>query len=284
MKRQTTSRFRFKRLLLRTGYILGGIYIISCIALYFLQETLLFHPKPITQKQADSIFTLHADKLPDTVAIKMRDGINVRGWLMRDTAKKKLPLVIYFGGNAEEVSGYMSKKSELPGFHFAFFNYRGYGRSEGETSEENMFSDALEIFDRLKQRQEVDAERIFLIGRSIGTGVAVHVVKNRPVRACVLVTPYDCMANLSQEKYPVFPVKPLLKHQFNSIENAEKIKTPVLCYVASNDQVIPPWHAYNLMLNWGGNKTVRTFNGAGHNSITKEKDYWPGMRRFLSRN
>lgn len=276
-------KWSWKKFLKRTAVTLTVIYIGICTALYFLQDSLMFHPRPFSKQKYDSLCSVFTERNFETLSMKMADGVTVSGWLVKDTGAGKLPLVIYYPGNAEEVSHMVEKKKNFPGCHLALLNYRGYGISEGAPSEEKFFSDALEIFDVLKKRADVDGSEIIVFGRSIGTGVASHVTKNRAVKATILATPYDCMKDLSQEKYPYVPVALLLKHAFNSIEDADKIETPVLCFIASEDEIIPPWHAYRLMLAWKGKKTVKLFEGASHNNIVKRDGYWSSIRGFITK-
>jgi uncharacterized protein len=275
------KKFSLRKFLKRTAAVLISIYLGVCGLLFFFQESLMFHPKPFSKSRADSIMQNVDRRFTEELNFTMADGKKITGWFVKDSTEGKKPLVIYYPGNAEEVSYLMEKKDKLPGCNMALLNYRGYGTSEGEPSEEKFFSDALETFDQLLKRADVDAENVFAFGRSIGTGVATYVAKNRNVRGTILTTPYDCMKDLSQEKYPYVPVSLLLRHGFNSIDGAEKISTPVLCYIASEDEIIPPWHAYNLMLKWKGDKTIRIFEGASHNNITKRDGYWDEIFSFI---
>ncbi|MBC7863619.1 MAG: alpha/beta hydrolase [Bacteroidia bacterium] len=292
-----------KRFLKRLVIALVVIYLAICITLYFFQDSLMFHPKPFSKQRSDSI-TLGFDKsIVEELKFKMGDGKTVCGWLAKDTTKiyepyeesnregngwtsdlikkETHPLVIYYPGNAEEVSHMLEKKSKFPGYHIALINYRGYGLSEGEPSEEKFFSDALEVFDQLKKRTDVDTATFIVMGRSIGTGVATYVSQKRKVAATILITPYDCMASLAQEQYPYVPVKPLLKHQFNSVAMAPEISNPMLCIIASEDQMIPPPHAEILAKAWKGKVTKKIFDGAGHNNIMKQEGYWEEIQKFL---
>lgn len=71
----------------------------------------------------------------------------------------------------------------------ALVNYRGYGLSESWPSEKTMFSDALELFDKLSVRPNIEASNTIIIGRSIGTGVATYVSSKRKTKATILITP-----------------------------------------------------------------------------------------------
>ena len=70
-------------------------------------------------------------------------------------------------------------------------NYRGYGASGGTPGETALVSDGIEIFDWAARRADLDAARIAIHGRSLGTGVAVQVAAARPARCVILTSPFD---------------------------------------------------------------------------------------------
>ena len=114
------------------------------------------------------------------------------------------------GGNAEEVSW----QAREPGCPFDWslgrLNDRGYGASEGQAVRAALFADALAVFDTLTRRPDVDASRIVLFGRSLGSAVATYVAAERPVAGVVLVSPFASMVEVGRHHYPWLPVGLLL--------------------------------------------------------------------------
>ena len=121
-----------------------------------------------------------------------------------------------------------------------------------------------------------------LMGRSLGSGVAVYVASQRRVRGVILVTPFDSLLNVARHHYPILPVGLLLRHSFDSIGMAPAIPTPALFLVAARDEVIPPEFAVRLAQAWGGPRHTVHIEGAGHNDIQLEADYWQAVNRFLA--
>lgn len=255
------------------------VYIGICALLYFNQDDLLFHPKPTSQEEVNEILKINSNF--DTLAYKMNDGNKTWGFISKDTSTEKLRLVIYFGGNAEEVSHVMDKKKYFPNTIMVMMNYRSFGLSKGIVSEKNMFSDALEIYDKLKLRNDIDSENINIIGRSIGTGVATYLSSQRKVKSTILITPYESMIDVAQEKYPFVPIGALIKHPFKSNEYALAVNSPVLAIIAKNDVVIPKQHAYNLLKVWKGKSTSKEFN-EDHSSIMKNEEVWNLIGEFIN--
>ena len=263
------------------GIIMGIIYLAICTLLYAKQDDLLFHPQPNTLQEVSEILKATPDF--DTLSFVMKDGNRTCGYISKDTIKEKLPLVLYFGGNAEEVSHLADYKKYFSNSIMVMINYRSFGLSQGKISEKTMFSDALEVYDKLKNNPEIDTNKIIVIGRSIGTGVATYLSSQRKTNATVLITPYENMIDVAFEKYPFVPISLLIKHRFESDKYAPTITSPMLALISSNDQVIPKHHAYKLKEAWKG-KTEALEVNEDHNSIMRNEEVWKKIEVFVKAN
>lgn len=261
-----------------TGITAVLLYAGICALLYFNQDELLFHPQPGSKQEVAEILKTYREF--DTLCFTMKDGNRTYGFISKDTLKEKLPLILYFGGNAEEVSHLAEYKSYFPNTMMVMLNYRGFGLSKGIISEKTMFSDALEAYDKLITMPEIDAGKVIVIGRSIGTGVATYVSSQRNAKATVLITPYENMIDVAFEKYPFLPIGLLIKHPFKSDKYAKTISTPVLSLIAKNDEVIPKQHAYNLMSVWKGKTAVLEVD-EDHHSIMGNEAVWQRIEQFV---
>ncbi|MES2566391.1 MAG: hypothetical protein V4565_05965 [Bacteroidota bacterium] len=263
------------------GVIIVLLYAGICALLYFNQDNLLFHPQPNTPQEIAVI--IKAYPAFDTIAFQMKDGNRSYGFISKDTVTKKMPLILYFGGNAEEVSHLMEYQHYFPNTIMTLMNYRSFGLSKGIISEKTMFSDALEVYDQLIANPKVDPENIIVIGRSIGTGVATYLSSQRKTKATVLITPYENMIEVAFEKYPFVPIGLLINHRFESDKYAPTISSPMLALISKNDQVIPKHHAYALTKAWKGKTTILEVN-EDHNTIMDNEDIWKRIESFVNEN
>jgi hypothetical protein len=250
------------------GLKVGAGVALALLALFFVQERLIFHPQPGPRAApgADSVF------------IDAGDGTRLHAWHVK--AGPGAPLVLYFGGNAEEVSWMVAEAPRrAPGIAWLLVDYRGYGASEGKPSEKALVSDAL----RWHQEARTFSEKIFLFGRSLGSGVAVQLAGSRPVDGVILVAPYDSMVALGAHHYPFLPVSWMLKHRFDSVRRAPQITAPLLCLVAERDEIIPLVHSKRLYDAWKGPKRWVELLGAGHNSTDGAPQFWSAIRSFLDK-
>jgi dipeptidyl aminopeptidase/acylaminoacyl peptidase len=177
------------------------------------------------------------------VVLRAKDGTRLCGGLMTPLSPGRHPAVIYFGGRSEEVSWVGRDAGQMfPGMTVLAINYRGYGDSHGDPDESHLIEDGCTLFDWLAARLHVDRERIAVVGRSLGSGVAVQVAKERPVHSVVLITPYDSILALAKRKFRVMPIEYMLRHRFESIKHAPMLKAPTYVLRAARDDVVPHSH------------------------------------------
>jgi len=255
---------------------LGKLAVVVAIGLpllmYLAQDSLIFHPQPLSEAQRLAVSQRSA---AESVFIDAADGTRLHAWHVKGKEQGS-PLVLYFGGNAEEVSWMLDEAARrTPGVGWLLVDYRGYGSSGGAPSERTMVEDALRWHDRFAPG------RIYLFGRSLGSGVAVQVAAARPVAGAILVAPFDSLVEVGKRHYPLLPVNLLLRHRFDSIALAPRINAPLLCIVATGDEIIPAEHAKRLYDAWAGEKRWVPLDGAGHNSIDSAANYWTSIVAFI---
>jgi dienelactone hydrolase len=182
------------------------------------------------------------------VVLRAADGTRLSGWLMTPKIPGRHPAVVYFGGRSEEVSWVVRDAGKLfPDMAVLAVNYRGYGESHGDPAEIHMVEDGCMLFDWMAARAHVDARRIAVVGRSLGSGVAVQVAKERPVHSVVLITPYDSILAIAKRKFRVMPIEYMLRHRFESIKYAPNLKAPTYVLRAASDDVVPHSHTDQLV-------------------------------------
>jgi pimeloyl-ACP methyl ester carboxylesterase len=235
-----------RTLLTLLGYLLAG-YVILCLLLYLLQRQLIYFPVP-------------ASYPPDNPLV-LRQGQQQVLVSQRPLASQQA--LLYFGGNAEDVSVSLAEFAQaFPDHALYLMHYRGYGGSAGRPSEQALVSDALALFDQISQQHS----DITVIGRSLGSGVAVQLAAQRPVQQLVLITPFDSLTALASQQFPLFPVRWLLKDRYESAQAAASINTPTLLLVAKQDEIIDPERGEALYQAFPTGVARLAFYHGGHNS------------------
>jgi fermentation-respiration switch protein FrsA (DUF1100 family) len=193
------------------------------------------------------------------------------------------PALIYFGGNAEDVAGNVDTLgAALPQRVVYLVNYRGYGGSGGTPSERGLYADSEAVFDAVRRRHPAGA--IAVMGRSLGSGVAVHLAATRDVQRLVLVTPFDSMVAVAREYFRWLPTAWLVRDRYASAATVRggRVRAPTLIVIAADDEVIPARRAEALAAAFpaGQLRTLR-IEGATHNSIDLFPQYLEAVARFL---
>jgi pimeloyl-ACP methyl ester carboxylesterase len=242
-------------------------------AAWFAQERLIFFPQPVAS-------TTHLPARASALEVIAADGAHLRGWIVKGTATPA-PAVIYFGGNAEEVSWTLADAHWPREWTIVGVNYRGYGTSEGTPGEAALISDALAIYDALTRREDIDPRRVVVFGRSLGTAIAAHLAAERPIAGAILVSPYDNLAAVGKEHYPWLPVSLLLRHRFDALADAKRNRMPLLAIVGGSDSIIPTERSRALFDAWAGPKSWHVEAGANHNDFGSGDAYWKSIAGFL---
>ena len=249
---------------MRSLTIVAFAYVACCMALFVFQNSLIYYPQPreINAPQSTMIFPVEGAELIVTV---------------RPHAGPKA--IIYFGGNAEDVSlNLPSYEESFPDHALYLLHYRGYGGSSGTPSEEAFQHDALSLFDKVR----AEHPEIAVIGRSLGTGVAVRLCSQRPASRLILITPYDSLQEIAAGQFPYVPVKWLLRDNYDSGKYASGITMPTVIVAAENDEVIPRASTEKLFARFSkGVATMKVIPATGHNTIADSRDYLAAIQAAL---
>jgi pimeloyl-ACP methyl ester carboxylesterase len=239
-------------------------YLAACLYLFSFQRDFIYFPPESALLQAPTVATLA-----------------VPGALLK-VSERPLPgsrAVIYLGGNAEDVSATLPLLDRaFPDRALYLLHYRGYAGSTGTPTEEALVADALALFDRVASMHGNSGD-VVLIGRSLGSGIAIQVASQRPVAKLVLVTPYDSLQDLAAEQFPLFPVRWLLQDKYESWRYAPRVKAPTVILAAGRDEIIPAASTQQLLSRFAnGIASMKVVDGADHNSISENPAY-PSLLR-----
>jgi hypothetical protein len=144
-----------------------------------IEQRLVFDPIPVDPDLLRSIGTTQGVQ---EVHVPMPDGIVLHGWLKRPErlrAGERYPLVIVYGGVRREISDIVLQAHAPGRWGWLMVNYRGFGLSGGVPSERAVLEDAKRVYDWAASQPDVDAQNIVLLGRSLGSYVAVKVAAPR---------------------------------------------------------------------------------------------------------
>jgi dipeptidyl aminopeptidase/acylaminoacyl peptidase len=237
-------------------------------------------PRPSTLGVADG----------ERITVETSDGVQLRGWYLPPNppppAGKSAPGLIWFYGNMETIEGIapILIRFRPRGIGLVVLDYRGYGTSGGEPTEEGVYRDAVAIWDYLVGRPEIDSTKIAVYGRSIGSAVALYLATERPVRCVILDSPFSSGLDMAQEHYSFLPTS-LLRLSLDNLGRAERLQVPLLVFHGTEDR-IAPIEMGRAVARAGHADTIVEIPGAGHNDtyVFGGRDYLERFLRFLRDN
>jgi pimeloyl-ACP methyl ester carboxylesterase len=245
-----------------------------------LQRQLIYFPSKAGEQ----------DLLPQAARIGVRvwrdENGSAIGWRPA-VERSALKRMLVFHGNAGYaldrayfVSGLQALGDEWDVF---LFEYPGYGARKGRPSAATFKTAAAQALESLMR---ADARPIFLIGESLGSGVASFLAGTFPeqVAGLLLVTPFSSLADLAAHHYPFLPVRTLLSERYDSVEALSRYHGPVAFLLAGHDEVVPTKLSRQLYDSYTGPKWLRVEAGAGHNSLSYNPGaaWWSEVTKFLT--
>ena len=201
------------------------------------------------------------------LAFKTGDGERLHGWWI-GARTKSLGHLLLCHGNAGNVGDRVLHAALLTtaGFDVLLFDYRGYGRSSGRPSEEGTYRDARAALACLLEQPNVDAERVFYLGESLGGAVAVDLALACPPAGLVLLSAFTSLRELARVHYPFVPAS-LIPDAYPTVRRIHDLRAPLLVLHGDRDDIVPLSQGRALFEAAPGPKSMHVFPGAGHNDL-----------------
>ena len=242
-------------------------YLLVVIALYLLQQKLIFLPSRLPQDYQYS-FTQSFEEL----FIDTEDGARLN--LLHFQSKNPRGIVLYFHGNAGDLStwGNLSDVFLDQNYDVMMVDYRTYGKSTGELSETALYSDAQLVYEKVLEFYEED--NVVVYGRSLGSTFATYIASRNDPAQLILESPFYSLTHIVKQQYWFLPVDLLLRYKFPTVEFADKVKCPVIIMHGTEDEVVPYESGEKLFdaFTITDKKFIST-KGGGHNDLRSFKEY-----------
>jgi len=264
------------RLMLTTILWLVLLYLAVCAAAWSYQSRLIFPGAKASPAQYQT-YTEQQIQL-------QREGVKLEGWVLTNaeiSSNEDAPVLIYFGGNGEDVVTMLPKLEKFGAATTYAFNYRGYGHSEGKATQESLFDDALAIYDYISAQYAADA-RIVIVGRSLGSAVAGYLATQRDIHGLILLTPLRSAIANGKRMLPFLPVKYLISHPFDLTTMAKNFTCPVLVLIAEADTLIPPSDSQQTYHAITSPKRLVKLSGVGHGNVFDNPNALKAVQQFLT--
>ena len=224
----------------------------------------------------------------EEVWFETADGVKLYGWLFRAERRPAGASVIYFHGNGGNLSycEWVGASLAARGFDVLLFDYRGYGRSQGEPAgERGLYADADAAYDFLTKGRGVEPGRVALYGQSLGTAAAADLASRRECGALVLESGLSSAADMAGVVMPWLPrfVRGLTKNKLDTAGKLGRVRCPVLVAHGDRDEIIPVEQGRRLFEAAPGPKRLTVVEGAGHNDLSNVggEQYIDSLAQFI---
>src|SRR3989344_7078627 len=220
------------------------------------------NPDRISGKALPSDYSLKYEN----VSFTSRDGITIRGWLIKARNPKGTIILAHgWAGSKEGLLDYASFLNKNR-YNTLLFDFRGFGESEGDYTSLGYYEkyDILGGVDYLKSRNDIYLQNLGGYGFSMGGAALVLAAENNEeINAIILdstyTTAHQNIAMRFKEVYgfPKFPFATSLTffggliHGFDAFDLApikyiDKINTPILFIQGTNDTQVSVDDAYSI--------------------------------------
>ncbi len=268
---------RIRRFVLRRLLIYPLIYAVVVLVFLFFERSLVFHPsspgdswlEPVDPKTTDVWF---ADA----------EGTNLHGWWNPpDDPASGAVLVAYGnGGNVTHRGFFAANLRRKLGAGVLLFDYPGYGKSEGRSSEASCYAAGEAAYEWLKSVAKIAPGRIVLLGESLGGGTAVELATRHEHRALVLVYTFTSLPDAAKFHYPWLPTKWLMRTRFDNLSKIGGCNRPVFVAHGTDDEVVPFRQGEELFAAANEPKEFFRMDGVKHN-IHLSDEFYEALAKFL---
>ncbi|MEO1184922.1 MAG: alpha/beta hydrolase [Cyanobacteria bacterium J06636_27] len=242
------------------------IYLTFAIIIYTQVEKLIFLPPASTYQDTEEIIKLTSE-----------DGTKLSAIYLSNPEAKYT--ILHAHGNASDLGMIKPRMEQLRdiGLNVLAYDYRGYGTSEGEPSEQNAYKDIDTAYNYLTQELKIPPEKIILFGRSVGGGSTIDLAVRKPVAGLITESTFTSIFKVK------VPIKILPFDKFNNLKKIKNVKCPVLIMHGKMDEVVPFYHGEQLFKQAQEPKLSLWVEDANHNNFpyTAGEQYTKILKQFI---
>jgi uncharacterized protein len=248
--------------------IIAASYFVVSIAIYYLQDYMLFKPEKLTED-----FQFYYDS-QDTKEYFMetRDGAKINGLLFKSKNPPK-GIVLYLKGNSKSIKGWGKFAVDFTRHDYSVFmvDYRGFGKSTGRRSQKAIKRDLQKVYNKLKEK--TTEENIILYGRSLGSGFASKLASMNNPKMLILDAPYYSLRKVTARYMPFMPLSIIMKYPLPTYKWLKYVQCPIHIIHGTHDKLIPFKTSVKLSQIKPKITRLYTIIGGGHKNLNNFESY-----------
>lgn len=252
-------------------------YIVISVALYYLQDYMLFKPEKLSK---DFQFYYENQEIKE-YNLETRDGATINGLRFFPKGESK-GVVLYLKGNSKSIKGWGKFAVDFTrhGYNVLMVDYRGFGKSTGRRSQKAIKRDLQEVYNKIKELTKED--RIILYGRSLGSGFAAKLASMNSPKMLVLDAPYYSLTKVTARYAPFMPLSLLIKYPLPTYKWLKYVKCPIHIIHGTNDTLIPYKTSIKLSKINPKLTKLHTVIGGGHKNLNNFESYHKMIHEILN--
>jgi len=263
---------------LSTILLILAIYLAISIALYYLQDYMLFKPEKLPE---DFQFDYENQETQE-YNLKTRDGATINGLRFFPKGESK-GVVLYLKGNSKSIKGWGKFAVDFTrhGYNVLMVDYRGFGKSTGKRSQKAIKRDLQLVYNEIKKLTTED--RIILYGRSLGSGFATKLASMNNPKMLILDAPYYSLTKVTARYAPFMPLSLLIKYPLPTYKWLKYVQCPIHIIHGTHDKLIPYKSSVKLSQIKPKLTKLHTVIGGGHKNLNNFESYHKMLDDILSR-
>ncbi len=225
--------------------IVLAAYGLLVLVVYLSQSRMLYYPNLPSRRISATPAQIGLSY--EELELITEDGLRLHGWFLPATGQARGTL-LFFHGNAGNISHRLDslKIFHSLGLAVLIFDYRGYGQSEGQPSEQGSYRDAEAAWNYLTEQKGIPSAEILIFGRSLGAAVAAYLAARHPAKGLILESAFTSVPDLAAELYPILPARWLSRFNYDVYGHLQAITAPLLVVHSREDEIIPFRHGQKL--------------------------------------
>ena len=161
-------------------------------------------------------------------------------------------------------------------------SYRGYPKSGGSASEQGVYLDARAALGFVDEELGYARSRTYILGRSLGSAVAVDVAQNQPLAGLILISPISSGTEFA-DYHGLGWATWMVGKPFDSLDKLEHVSSPILIIHGNEDRTLPIEMGRAILAAAPEGSNLIEVPGAGHNDLVARagRCYWVWISRFI---
>ena len=212
------------------------------------------------------------------------DGTRLHGWFIQPDKRAPENVILFAHGRSCNVTTFKTQLFDFVKRHqvaILVFDYRGFGKSEGDPSETGLYNDVTAAREWLARRTGIKPSEVILMGRSLGAAVAIDVASRRGAKALIIESGFTSLSDVLRHHTRSLLKGRRLQARFDSERKIGNYAGPVFISHGKFDKVIPESHGLRLAEAATSASSVQFVEVEGGHLTPPSESYQETLDQFL---